>query len=58
MKKGILLLILSIIVLISTCIAFGFFEQITNRGFNFAPLGICLIVLSVSGIFASGINII
>ena len=56
MKKSILLLIISIYVLILTCIAFGFYEQIKSVGFNFAPLGLCLIVLSVMGIFASGMN--
>ncbi len=54
MKKiGVLLLIFSIIILIATCVAFGFLEQITNLGFNFLPLGFCLIMLSVAGILAS-----
>lgn len=52
-KAGILLLIFSIIVLLATCVAFGFLEQITNFGFNFFPLGFCLIMLSVAGIIAS-----
>lgn len=50
-KVGIILIIVSIIVLISACVAFGFFEQIKNLGFNLAPLGSCLIILSITGIF-------
>jgi hypothetical protein len=63
MKKGKLdvfsiILILSIIILILTCTTFGFYYQIKSHGFNFAPLGACLIVLSVSGILASAFNIV
>ena len=47
MKKiGILLLICSILILIATSIAFGFYKQIKATGFDFGPLGFCLICLS------------
>lgn len=50
MKKiGILLLICSVFILIVTCTAFGFYEQIKAMGFDFGPLGFCLIFLSVMG---------
>ena len=56
-KVGILLLIFSIIILMATCVAFGFLEQITNFGFNFIPLGFCLTMLSIAG-FGAGVAII
>ena len=56
-KVGIILIIFSIIVLISACVAFGFFEQIKNLGFDFAPLGFCLTILSIMGVFTGAFMI-
>jgi hypothetical protein len=50
---GIITLIVSLILLLLTCIAWGFLAQITETGFNPVPLLLAITVLTVAGILTA-----
>lgn len=50
---GIITLIVSLILLLLTCIAWGFLAQIAATGFNPVPLLLAITVLTVAGILTA-----
>ena len=53
-KTGCLILILSIVILLLTCVGWGFYEQIAETGFYPAPILFAVTFLSLVGAIAGG----